>query len=356
MDLRRAILVSDDPRFREHVAPQGHPECPERLLAVGEALATFEGQHAGALERLAPRAADESEILRVHRAEHLQKVQAAVRSAPGQLDPDTFVSPESEFVARLAAGSIVDLALRVASSEGVAGFGAIRPPGHHAESGRAMGFCLFNNVAIAARALQQEQGVEKLMILDWDVHHGNGTQHSFEDDPSILYVSTHQFPFYPGTGDFGEAGTGAGLGTTVNIPLPAGSGDLEYLGAFQRIVVPVAEHFRPEMILVSCGFDAHHDDPLASMRVSREGYLGMTRIVRNLADRLCGGHLCFVLEGGYSPTGLREGTLAVLDGLREDPPGIPAPATEMPDGSALRKLVDRVSSVHGSRYPGLGTA
>ncbi|MBW2272038.1 MAG: histone deacetylase [Deltaproteobacteria bacterium] len=356
MDLGRPILVSEDARFREHVAPRGHPECPERLLAVEEALASFQSQHAGALERIALRPADESEILRVHRAEHLQSVEAAVLRAPAQLDPDTFVSPESGAVARLAAGSIVDLALRVASSEGVAGFGAVRPPGHHAESGRAMGFCLFNNVAIAARALQHEQGIGKLLILDWDVHHGNGTQHSFEDDPSILYVSTHQFPFYPGTGNFGEAGTGAGLGSTVNVPLPAGSGDLEYLGAFQRILVPVAECFRPEMILVSCGFDAHDDDPLASMRVSRQGYLDMTRIVRNLAERLCEGRLCFVLEGGYSPTGLREGTLAVLEGLREDPSGLPSSTPEMPAGSPLRGVVDQVVRVHGSRYPGLGAA
>jgi acetoin utilization deacetylase AcuC-like enzyme len=356
MDPGRPILVSEDPRFREHVAPRGHPECPERLLAVGEALADFQGQHAGALERIALRRADESEILRVHRAELLKSVEAAVRRAPAHLDPDTFVSPESDAVARLAAGSTIDLALRVASSQGVAGFGAVRPPGHHAESGRAMGFCLFNNVAIAARALQQEQGIGKLMILDWDVHHGNGTQHSFEDAPSILYVSTHQFPFYPGTGDFGEAGTGAGQGATVNIPLPAGSGDLEYMGAFQRIVVPVTQQFRPEMILVSCGFDAHDDDPLASMRVSRQGYLEMTRIVRKLAEDLCGGRLCFVLEGGYSPIGLREGTLAVLEGLREDPPRPPSPAPEMPAGSALRSVVDQVHRVHGSRYPGLGAA
>jgi len=356
MDVSRAIWVSEDPRYREHLSPQGHPECPERLLAVGDALADFEGHHAGALERLVPRAAEESEILRVHRAEHLRSVEAAVLRAPGHLDPDTFVSPESGVVARLAAGSVVDLALRVASSEGHVGFAAVRPPGHHAESGRAMGFCLYNNVAIAARALQQEKGIEKLMILDWDVHHGNGTQHSFEDDPSILYVSTHQFPFYPGTGDFGEAGTNSGLGATVNIPLPAGSGDREYAGAFRRIVVPVAEHFRPEMILVSCGFDAHHDDPLASMRVSREGYLDMTRIVRQLADRLCGGRLCFVLEGGYSPNGLREGTLAVLEGLRESANRIPASPLEMPEGSILHGVVDRVFSVHGSRYPGLGAA
>ena len=178
-----------------------------------------------------------------------------------------------------------------------------------------MGFCLLNNVAIAARALQREHGLERVMIFDWDVHHGNGTQHSFESDPSVLYASTHQFPFYPGTGDFDEAGVGAGAGSTLNLPLPAGCGDAEYVGVVQRVLVPVARAWKPQLIMVSCGFDAHRDDPLASMQVSGSGFAALTALVRALADDVCGGRLVFALEGGYALTGLREGTDAVLDGL-----------------------------------------
>jgi acetoin utilization deacetylase AcuC-like enzyme len=193
------------------------------------------------------------------------------------------------------------------------------------------------------------------MILDWDVHHGNGTQHAFEDDPTVLYVSTHQFPYYPGTGDFGEIGVGRGAGTTLNVPMPAGCGDAEYVGVVQRVILPAARWFRPDVLLVSCGFDAHRDDPLAAMEVSGEGYGAMTALVRAAADELCGGRLVFALEGGYAPSGLREGTDAVLDGmLRPRPPRV-APV-ELPPGSVLRRLVGMAVEVHGSRIPDLGAA
>jgi acetoin utilization deacetylase AcuC-like enzyme len=231
----------------------------------------------------------------------------------------------------------------------------VRPPGHHAEADRAMGFCLYNNVAVAARALQAQEGVARVLILAWDVHHSNGTQHVFEDDPSVLYFSTHQFPYYPGTGAFGEAGVGRGAGATVNVPMPAGCGDAEYVGALQRLFVPVASAFRPDVVLVSCGFDAHRDDPLAAMDVSGEGFLAMAAIVRAAADELCGGRVVFALEGGYAPSGLSEGTAAVLEAtLRPAAPRV-APV-EMPAGSLLRRLVDSVVNVHGGRVPGLGAA
>ena len=218
-----------------------------------------------------------------------------------------------------------------------------------------MGFCLYNNVAIAARALQADCGVEKLLVLDWDVHHGNGTQHSFEDDPSVLYASTHQYPYYPGTGAAEEAGIGRGAGATLNIPIPAGCGDSEYVGAFQRLLVPVVRRYRPQMILVSCGFDAHRDDPLASMRVSGDGFRAMTAIVRALADEVCGGRLCLVLEGGYAASGLEDGTGAVLAALLDEVPALPAtlPAER---GSSLQAIVDRVTPVHAGHCPEIGAA
>jgi acetoin utilization deacetylase AcuC-like enzyme len=243
----------------------------------------------------------------------------------------------------------------VARREVDTGLAAVRPPGHHAEGDRAMGFCLFNNAAIATRAVQREAGIERVLVLDWDVHHGNGTQHTFEGDPSVLYVSTHQYPYYPGTGDFDEAGVGRGLGTTLNVPMPAGCGDAEYVGVMQRVLAPAARWFRPDAILVSCGFDAHREDPLAAMEVSQEGFLALASIVRSLAAELCSGRLVFALEGGYAIIGLAEGTAAVLEAALRPAPYQVAPV-ELPAGSALRQLVDGVVAVHGARIPGLGCA
>lgn len=351
MEPRAAIDIIEDPRYRDHEAPAGHPECADRLTAVSAALAPWREQ----LHPVAPRAATTDEILRIHDDRHWQLIREAGEQAPTQLDADTYLSRGSYGVALLAAGGAVDLALRVARGEARYGLAAVRPPGHHAEAGRAMGFCLFNNVAVAARALQAECGIEKLLVLDWDVHHGNGTQHSFEDDPSILYASTHQFPYYPGSGAAHEAGQGRGLGATLNIPLPAGCGDNEYIGCFQRLLVPVVRSYQPQMILVSAGFDAHRDDPLASMAVSGGGFSALTRIVRALADELCGGRLCFVLEGGYAPSGLREGTGAVVESLLAAGCPLPPPV-DAPRGSTLRTVVDQVVGVHGSLYPGIGAA
>jgi len=352
MRVTRKIGVIQDSRYREHRGPEGHPERPDRLVAVEEAVAS----RAGSLSRLAPRHAGDEEILRIHERGHLESVSAAVRRAPTQLDPDTYVSPQSLEVARLAAGGSIDLARAVARGNLNAGLAAVRPPGHHAEGDRAMGFCLFNNVAIAAAALRAEEGVERFLIVDWDVHHGNGTQRSFEEDPNLLFFSTHQYPFYPGTGSVGETGSGRGEGATVNVPLPAGCNDEEYVGVLQRILVPVTLGFRPEVLLVSAGFDAHRDDPLAGMRLSKEGFAAMAAIVRSLADEVCGGRLAYFLEGGYSPSGLRQGTDAVLDAaLAREAPSLPAPI-DAPRGSLLEQLVGIANTVHGSRYPGIGAS
>jgi acetoin utilization deacetylase AcuC-like enzyme len=350
MDARGTVEVVTDSRYGEHRGPTGHPERPERLEAVGAALDAC----GDALVRRAPRAAEPEELLAVHEREHIEHVQRASEAGRGRLDPDTFVSRASYDVALLAAGGSIDLALRIARGDVRSGFAAVRPPGHHAEGDRAMGFCLFNNAAIAARAVQRQAGVERVALVDWDVHHGNGTQHTFESDPSVLYVSTHQYPFYPGTGAAGELGVGRGEGATLNVPMPAGCGDAEYVGVFQRVLIPAARAFRPDYWIVSCGFDAHAEDPLAAMHVSRAGYSALTAVVRALADELSGGRLLFVLEGGYSLVGLREGMEAVLEGLLSAEPVLPAGGNLLP-GSVLSGLIERTHAVHGRWIPGLGS-
>jgi acetoin utilization deacetylase AcuC-like enzyme len=319
------------------------------LLAIGEAL----DAHRSALTAFPARAAHDGELRLIHAASHLALVAEAAARAPSRIDADTYACAASDSVARLAAGAAIDLVRAVASGDAHAGIAAVRPPGHHAEAARPMGFCLYNNVAVAARAAQRELGVGKVLIVDWDVHHGNGTQHSFEDDPSVLYFSTHQFPHYPGTGAWHEVGVGRGEGTTVNVPMPAACGDEEYLAVFAHVLSPVARGFAPDLIIVSAGFDAHRDDPLASMELSGSGYYGMAAWVRALADELCGGRVACVLEGGYSESGLREGVGALTAVLKA--PAVAAPdSAPLTPGSRAARLVDRAAAIHRARFPGVG--
>lgn len=286
------------PGYRDHLTGPSHPESPQRLAAIEKHL-----KKEGFLDRLlliSPRLAEEEWILTNHTPTYLRFLQEMTpREGKVSLDADTPISPSSYRVARLAVGGLLEAVDRV--MEGVVrnAFCAIRPPGHHAEADRAMGFCLFNNVAIAARYLQKKYGVEKVLIVDWDVHHGNGTQNAFYEDPTVLYFSVHQFPHYPGTGRKGERGQGAGEGYTLNCPLPIGCGDEEYQKVFEEIGEPVVLSFRPDFILVSAGFDAHRDDPLAGMNLTEEGFGELTRIVKRWADTLCGGRVISALEGGY---------------------------------------------------------
>lgn len=287
------------PAYLEHDMGAGHPESPNRLRAILERL-----EQSGTVDRLTriePRRAEDEWITQVHTPRYIA---ALNRHAPAtgrvSLDPDTAMSPGSLNAAYLAAGGVLAGVDAIMAQQVDHVFCAVRPPGHHAEASRAMGFCLFNNVAIAARYVQKQYGLTRVLIVDWDVHHGNGTQHSFEDDPSVLFFSTHQYPHYPGTGRASERGTGAGEGFTINVPMEAGEGDEAYRTVFHKVLVPAADHFHPEFVIISAGFDAHREDPLAQMGLTEEGYADLTGIVAGIARRHAGGRILSSLEGGYN--------------------------------------------------------
>ena len=303
-----------DPRYLEHDMGLGHPESPNRLRAIVQQLE--QNGTMAQLIRIAPRMAEDEWITKVHTAAYLASLkQHAPASGRVSLDPDTSMSPGSLTAAYLAAGGALAGVDAIMNNEAEHVFCAVRPPGHHAEAGRAMGFCLLNNVAIAARYAQKKHGLSRVLIVDWDVHHGNGTQHSFEDDPSVLFFSTHQFPHYPGTGRESEHGHGAGEGYTINVPMEAGGGDDEYRAVFHDVLVPAAAQFQPELVIISAGFDAHKDDPLASMGLTEAGYAELTGIVAGIARRHAQGRILSSLEGGYNLTVLAASVDAHVRGL-----------------------------------------
>jgi acetoin utilization deacetylase AcuC-like enzyme len=288
-----------DPVYLQHDTGMGHPECSERLSATMQYLK--EQSFFNDLQSIAGRSADLQWIETIHDQNYIQRAKITCNSGIPFLDSmDVSVSKQSFDIALQAVGSAMALADQIVSGKIDNGFALIRPPGHHAEHTMALGFCLFNNVAILARYLQQQLGMDKIMILDWDVHHGNGTQHTFEDDPSVLYISTHQYPYYPGTGAWYETGSGRGEGATLNCPMAAGSGDREYEVAFMEKIIPRIDHFHPEMIIISAGFDAHINDPLGNINLSTEFYGWMTEVLLEKADKYSEGRLVSLLEGGYN--------------------------------------------------------
>lgn len=307
------VALYDDPIFREHDSGHGHPERPERLEAIRRGL-----REAGLEPRLTalpPRAATEAELRRVHTEAHVRRV-AATQGRTVGFDADTQAGPRSYEAALFAAGAAVDAVDRVLAGEIDRAFCLCRPPGHHAEAGRAMGFCLFNNAAVAA-AHALASGLSRVLVLDVDVHHGNGTQHIFESDPRVLYVSSHAYPFYPGTGALDEVGKGAGAGFTVNLPMPHGMGDGDYARVYREIVEPIGRAFSPELVIVSLGFDAYGGDPLAGMRLTAEGYAELTHVCLSCAEGARG--VVAVLEGGYHLDGLAASAAAVTRGLLGEP-------------------------------------
>jgi acetoin utilization deacetylase AcuC-like enzyme len=294
------ILIASE-RFAEHTTPPGHPESPERAEVMDVVAAEWRAQHG---EVASPRVASREQLARVHSAEHLRRM-AETAGVAVALDPDTYTSPETYEVALLSAGAAVEAVERVMGGSHTRSFVLSRPPGHHAERERAMGFCFYNNIAVAA-AHARSLGARKVAIVDYDVHHGNGTQHIFEDQPDVLYISTHQYPYYPGSGAAEEIGRGAGTGRTVNLPLEVGATNEDYRVVFEQVVLPALRQFDPDILLVSAGFDAHERDPLAGMRVTAPGFAAMTAALRTVADEQCGGRLALVTEGGYDLRALGE--------------------------------------------------
>jgi acetoin utilization deacetylase AcuC-like enzyme len=299
-----------------HVTGDRNPETPARLDAIVKRLA---GRNLLAgMERIEAHGSPLKWITAVHAPGYVARVRDACRKGTGYMDtPDVPVSAKSWEAALAAAGCALAAVDAVMAGRVRNAFCAVRPPGHHALRDRAMGFCIFNNVAIAARYLRKKHGISRVLIADWDVHHGNGTQDAFYRDPLVFYFSVHRSEFYPGTGNEDEKGGGPGLGFTLNVPLPAGSGDKEYVAAFRDRLVTAAGTFKPDFVLVSAGFDAHRRDPLGGMQVTDAGYAELTRIVKGIAGRCCNGRLVSVLEGGYDPAGLADSVEAHVRALME---------------------------------------
>ena len=299
-------LMFDD-RMLAHDPGRGHPERPDRLRVLLDRWRDAPG-----FTRIGARPATEDELARVHDPRHVMRVASTAGQPRSIFDADTSASAGSYDAARLAAGGLVDLCEAVRAGEVHNGFAFVRPPGHHAEHARAMGFCLFNNVAVAAAALRAG-GVGRVCIVDWDLHHGNGTQHLFDGDPSVLSVSTHQYGIYPGTGAIDEVGLGAAAGRTLNLPFPAGFGDAEFARAFDEVILPIARQFAPDFVLVSAGFDCDGRDPLGGLDVSPAGFAMMATACRRIADETAHGRLVAVLEGGYDLDAIDQGVATVLD-------------------------------------------
>ena len=308
-----AVVV--DSNYLKHDPGEFHPERPERIQVLLDLADDLDSEK---FHILPPKAATRTDIESCHRPDYVNLVESTSKTNQHALDGDTITCRDSFAVGLLAVGGFLQLLDSIAARESRNGFALVRPPGHHALSDRAMGFCLFNTMAIGAEHLKRTHGAKKILIMDWDVHHGNGTQAAFYDDPSVLFISTHQYPYYPGTGALNEVGVGAGEGFTINVPLPAGCADAEYVRVFQDVVIPAARKFEPEWILVSAGFDPHRRDPLGGMGVTEEGFCAMARMLLQLADQYASEKLAFLLEGGYDLAALRNSVAAVLGAMQRD--------------------------------------
>ena len=307
-------IVRDERYLLHDMGP--HPESPDRLRVIYQTLGEKEME--GLFVEIPPRAAAREEIEMVHAPTYVERVAETAGKPHVRLDPDTSTCSASYEAAIWAAGGLLEAIDAVVAGNVDSAFALVRPPGHHAEEARAMGFCLFNNIAIGARHARKRHGLDRILIVDWDLHHGNGTQNAFYHESEVLYFSTHQYPFYPGTGAANEIGLKTGAGYTVNVPLSTGGGDSEYANIFTHILAPIARAYQPHLVLVSAGFDTHHNDPLGGMRMTAEGFARLTSILKDIARSTCSGRVVMTLEGGYDLTALRDSVRAVLLEMRDE--------------------------------------
>lgn len=345
-----SLLVINDRAYLGH-APGNWPEGPYRLEAIWSALA-----ESGVVEALTyepPEMATEEDLGLIHSWRHIERVKRVAAEGGGYLTLDTVVSLESFAVALLAAGGAMKATDAVLSGRARRAAALVRPPGHHATPEEGMGFCLFNNIAIAAAHARARRGVERVLIVDWDLHHGNGTEAAFYGTNKVLFFSCHESPAYPGTGWVTDVGEGEGEGFTVNVPLPPGTGDPIYEEAFETVLAPIARAYRPEVVLVSCGLDAHFLDPIGRLRLTAEGYGRLAAIVTGLADELCAGKVVFILEGGYDPIGLGWSLASVFNVAsgRGGPLGEPAGTTPVPGSGEGPGARERLASVRATQRP-----
>lgn len=333
------LAIAYDETFLDHVE-HGHPERPERLLAIKDALSA--AGYWDSARFVPPREARKEELRRVHDEDYIETTLKRLEQGHGHLDPDTYFSPGSRLAALQAAGGAVDVARMVWTRDADAGLALVRPPGHHAEATRAAGFCIFNNIGVAAASLIEE-GAERVMIFDWDVHHGNGTQHQFENRKDVFYISVHAWPHYPGTGLSHEIGTGEGEGFTANVPFPHGASDASYAEIMDRLVAPLARAYRPNMLLVSAGFDAHRNDLLGGMAMTEAGYAYLAAVMRDLAAELCGGRLAMFLEGGYDLKGISASLVEVIRTIDGDKLERPSGEPNSRHTRVLDETIDHLS-------------
>jgi len=328
------VLITKDKRFTQHLDKMPHMESSRRIRATYSFLE--DESLAGKCREITPRPATPEEIALVHSRNYIRRIAKSAGHALTSFDLDTQATEKSYDIARLAVGAVFSLSDEIMAGKAKRGFAFVRPPGHHAEPEKAMGFCLFNNIAVGARYLRETYGVKKIMIVDIDVHHGNGTQAAFYDSADVLFVSSHQFPGFPGTGNYGEVGRGRGEGLTVNIPLGKGCGDRDMARIIYYLVNPLAQAYGPEIILVSCGFDLYLRDRLGGMRVTPEGYALITFFLLNIAERVCNGRILFVMEGGYSIQGIQECGLRVMQELCNIPTLTPNSIERVADANPAR--------------------